>query len=163
MDVNGYFSDTIDTGANFFRLINNNPAGPTAAFGNLASSNGSSGVVGTAGPGFATPAFLNAGVRGESLVTGVRGVSQLQGVAGSVVNAGGGELAVGILGFDVNFSDPAINGLDVGVFGYTASAAAQAGAVIGYAPRAAPSPASEGSSEANRTGRLPGSGSDSSK
>ena len=133
IDVNGYFADTLDTPTNFLLLINNNPGGATGAFGNLSDAGGSSGVLGTAGPGFARPTFLNAGVRGESLLTGMRGVSRLQGVAGSVVNTGGSELAFGILGFDVNIADPAINGQDVGVFGYTGSNAAQAGAVIGYA------------------------------
>jgi hypothetical protein len=134
MDVNGYFSDAIGTSSNALLLINDNPGSYTAAFGNLAGTNGSSGVLGTAGLGFARPDFLNAGVRGESQATGVRGVSRLQGVAGSVVSSGGSELAFGVLGFDVNLLDPAINGQDVGVFGYTGSAAAQAGAIIGYAP-----------------------------
>jgi len=133
MDVNGYFSDTLGTVTNQLLLINNISGNYTAAFGNFASATNSSGVVGTAGPGFAHPAYSNAGVRGESQATGVLGLSQTRGVLGSLVS-GGGETAFGILGFDVNIADPSINGHDVGVFGYTASTAAQAGAVIGYAP-----------------------------
>ena len=136
IDVNGYFSDMIDTATNQLRLINDYPGGQTAAFSNLSTTPRSSGVVGTAGPSFPTAPYLHAGVRGESTVTGVRGVSHQQGVAGSVVNAGGDDLAFGVLGFDVTLPDPAISGQDVGVFGYTGSNAPQAGAVIGYAPAA---------------------------
>ena len=53
MDVNGSFSDLIETGANFLRLVNTNPGGATAAFGNFSAVNNSSGVVGTAGAGCA--------------------------------------------------------------------------------------------------------------
>src|SRR6476659_9517896 len=133
MDVNGYFSDTLGTVTNQLLLVNDIPGNYTAAFGNFASSTNSSGVVGTAGPGLAHPAYSNAGVRGESQATGVLGLSQTRGVLGSLVS-GGGETAFGILGFDVNIADPSISGLDVGVFGNTNSSAAQAAAVIGYAP-----------------------------
>ena len=132
IDINGYFADTLGTASNALLLVNDNPGSYTAAFGNLSSANASSGVLGTAGPGFPRPGYLNAGVRGESLLTGVRGVARLHAVAGALVNEAGNETAFGLLGFKVNTADPAIFGFDVGVFGQTNSTAAQAASVVGY-------------------------------
>ena len=135
IDVNGYFSDLLSNPANSLLLINNSPGTYTAAFGNLANANNSSGVVGTAGTGFARPSYLNAGVRGESQMTGVLGISNFQGIAGSLLDGAGNELAWGVVGFHVgNTGDPAVEGRDVGVFGTTNVNAAQTAGVIGYAP-----------------------------
>jgi len=132
MDVNGYFSDGPGTLADFLRLVNNNPGGPTAAFVNTATAGRSSGVLGTQGPAIPTPANAGAGVRGEGPVIGVYGLSQGNGVAGSQVNSSGIERAFGILGWRSTMSyPPEILNSDVGVLGE--SFGSNGSGVVGYA------------------------------
>jgi hypothetical protein len=135
IDINGYFADTLGNPADFLHLVNNNPGGPSAAFGNSATALRSSGVLGTQGPAFITPAYVGAGVRGESTTGGVLGVSQSQGVDGSLVDGSGNERAFGILGFQSTISyPPEFVGRALGVLGWTNGLAAGSAGVVGYAP-----------------------------
>ena len=134
MDVNGYFSDTLQTTGNFLELSNNSPGFPTAFFNNASSATNSSGVFGLAGTSIPRPSYSAAGIRGEGALTGVLGVSHSSGVAGSLVNGAGVEVAFGLLGHQVNNPEPEITGDNVGVFGQTNDAAGGHAGVLGYAP-----------------------------
>jgi hypothetical protein len=147
MDVNGYFSDTLGTVTNQLLLINNISGNYTAAFGNFASADNSSGVVGTAGPGFAHPAYSNAGVRGESQATGVLGLSQTRGVLGSLVS-GGGETAFGILGFQT--------GPRYGVYGRSFGAVDNSAGVFGASSLDVPVPNSQANAGVRGQGPVQG-------
>jgi hypothetical protein len=135
MDVNGYFSDRIGNPANYLELWNNAPGLPTAFFVNASTVDNSSAVYGAAAGGAASPPSPAAGVHGESPFLGVLGASFARGVVGSLMstpNPFSSELAKGVLGYHVDIADPAIQGLDVGAFGQTASSVAQSAGVIGY-------------------------------
>jgi hypothetical protein len=137
MDVNGYFSDMIGNPANYLELWNNAPGLPTAFFVNSSTADNSSGVYGAAGGGAATPLYPAAGVHGESPFLGVLGASFARGVVGSLMstpNPFSSELAQGVLAYHVDIADPAIQNLNVGVFGQTLSSTAQSAGVIGYVP-----------------------------
>lgn len=134
IDVNGYFSDTLQTTGNFLELSNNSPGFPTAFFHNASSATNSSGVFGLAGTSIPRPGYTAAGIRGEGALTGVLGISHLAGAVGSLVNGAGNEIAFGILGFTVDNPEPEITGDNVGVFGQTNDGAGGHAGVLGYAP-----------------------------
>ncbi len=132
MDVNGYFSDSVGNPANYLEVTNNASGDPAALFRNASNANSSTGVFGTAGPGFLRPEYLAAGVRGEGRV-GVLGVSQEFGVWGSLVGGEANELAFGALGSQSPGGGIAgVLGQSYGLLGVAVSGVGGIGSVSGF-------------------------------
>ena len=128
IDVNGYFASRSQSNMALVYLIDNSSSQIASfqqlSSGSCASVNGfcgvnvslnsafgravagfagaggddSAGIYGTAGVTFPITSYQVAGVRGQGSFFGVLGISPVLGTGGSLVNAGGGEVAWGALG-----------------------------------------------------------------
>jgi hypothetical protein len=112
IDINGYFTDTYNSGAPGNQLV-------ATSTSTAADSAGMKGVDAGSGSLSGATGFARSGVRGESVGGyGVLGLSRFIGVRGDVLNIGGASLAEGRLGYAVGGTNYGVYAIgDVGATG----------------------------------------------
>jgi hypothetical protein len=129
-DINGYFTNILNTGNALIQIGSISGAG-LGIFVNSANTNNSAGLVGIVGPGFSDSVCCGpVGVIGRGAFNGVAGVAQNRATVGVLVTPAGGTFAEGQLGVS---GASATQAYGVNGFTYSNATADDSAAVLGNA------------------------------